>query len=82
MALLLVQVDVGNHSSANDMFVFVNQGLLQELFNVLDVLFINDLGEYPECVSLEDIVVRSLHVFQQATDNDKNFVFAHIQLLF
>lgn len=55
--------------------------LFYELFQTLDVLFINNLGEYSESIRFDHVVVTLLDVLAQAGDNNKYFIFIDFQFL-
>jgi hypothetical protein len=81
MALLLVEVNVRYDGCAHNVLAFINQGLPQELLNILKVLLVNDFGQNPQSICLEHIIIGQLNVLSQATNDDEHFVFTDIQLL-
>lgn len=78
VALLLEKVDVRNHGCTDDVGVLVDQSLSQELFYVLHILLINDLGQHSQSICLIDIIIRELNILSQTTDYNENLTFADI----
>ena len=63
------------------MVALAQEGLLDDLVQTLDILFINDLGEDPEGVCLDHVVFGLLDVLVEAGDDDEDFVFTDFELL-
>ena len=63
------------------MLALINQSLPHELLNILNILFINNLGKDSEGISFEHIVISQLDIFGQTGNDHKHFIFIHIKLL-
>jgi len=63
------------------MIALIDEGLPQELFNILNVLFINDFGEHSQSICLKHVVLCDLHILGQAADDNEHFILVDIQLL-
>lgn len=81
MPFLAVQIHMRDNCGADDVVALVDEGLPQELLDVLDVLLVDDFCQYSERVGLEHVVLRDLHVLRQTADHDEHFVLVDIELL-
>lgn len=63
------------------MITFTQQSLLDELVQTLHILFVHNFGENSERVRLDHLIFGLLYVFGEARDNNKNFIFVHLELL-
>jgi hypothetical protein len=66
---------------ADHVLTFVNQSLAEELFDVLNIEFVDDLGQNSKSIGLEHVVIRQLNILGEATNDNENFVFTNIELL-
>ena len=63
------------------MVAFVNKSLSQELFDVLNILFLDNFRESSKSICLKHVIIGLLNIFGQATDNDENFIFIYVKFL-
>lgn len=76
---LLEQVDVRNYCGGLHVNGLVNQSLSQKLFDVLNILLIDDFGQDSECVGLEHIILSSLNIFLETGYDYEDFIFTNVQ---
>jgi hypothetical protein len=60
----------------------VNESLSHELFDILDVLFINNFGQHSESICLENIVVDELNILGEARYDYKHLIFINMQFFY